>query len=146
MYVVGVGALAQGDDLRAVDCNLLVAQRRAVPHIVLDLDSRIDRGEFLDPGLHERDPRAAPRFLQRQVHGADGRIQPAALLRGLGQKELARETERRRSHGSAEHVERRHRDLEAFAGLAENAVGSGTFTWWFGTNSASSVKPRNWLG
>jgi peptidyl-Lys metalloendopeptidase len=35
-----------------------------------------------------------------------------------------------------------HDNAQLIAGLAENAVGTGTFSWWFGTNSASSVKPH----
>lgn len=33
-----------------------------------------------------------------------------------------------------------HQNAQLIAGLAEGAAGTGTFTWWFGNNSASTVK------
>jgi peptidyl-Lys metalloendopeptidase len=35
-----------------------------------------------------------------------------------------------------------HQNAQLISGLAVNAVGNGTFAWWFGNNSASSVKPH----
>lgn len=35
-----------------------------------------------------------------------------------------------------------HQNAQLISGLATNAVGTGTFTWWFGTSSASALKPH----
>lgn len=35
-----------------------------------------------------------------------------------------------------------HQNAQLISGLAINAVGTGTFSYWFGNNSASSVKPH----